>query len=311
MTSTDSSSTTVRHRVAHRAVHRARCSPARSGTHLDARLDFQDIYNADGRRRPGQRVTMSRFTTRFAALFEQGDGAALQARHGIDAATYQQPSTVCCPGLPLTSVSGYARDGVAFQRGLGSAGRPGLASPAWSNVEQYQATFDNLVASGLPPHLRERIRREGRGALRRDLGADGPAWQARHGLSRMSTSGRSTSWPRRGSFRCRSRGIGSTSMCGSPRSGRAATASGRWPSWSDRQPAPEAFDELAAGFRHDGVSGYSDTGIARYARLAPEPAAFQARHGLDAVGYQRAFDELPHRASDRQVSGYGDGFYPA
>jgi len=43
-----------------------------------------------------------------------------------------------------------------------------------------------------------------------------------------------------------------------------------------------------------------------------EGVAFQARHGLDAVAYQHAFDDLVSRGfRPLRVSGYGDGFNPA
>jgi hypothetical protein len=62
------------------------------------------------------------------------------------------------------------------------------------------------------------------------------------------------------------------------------------------------------------VSGYSDTGIARYAAIWRKDAgaAWQARHGLDAAHYQAAFDQLRAQGlRPVQISGYGDGFYPA
>jgi hypothetical protein len=77
----------------------------------------------------------------------------------------------------------------------------------------------------------------------------------------------------------------------------------------------KTFDEMvAAGNRLAWVGGYSDTGIARYAAIwRREPSGlWQARHGLDVIGYQRAFDELRSQGfRPVQVSGYGDGFYPA
>ena len=77
----------------------------------------------------------------------------------------------------------------------------------------------------------------------------------------------------------------------------------------------KAFDEqMAAGFRLVSVSGYSDTGIARYAAIwhKDEPSEWQARHGLDGAGYQQAFDDLSGRGfRPVQVCGYGDGFYSA
>ena len=77
----------------------------------------------------------------------------------------------------------------------------------------------------------------------------------------------------------------------------------------------KAFDEqLAAGYRLVSISGYSDTGIARYAAIWHDdgPRDWQARHGLDAAGYQQAFDALKDFGfRPTQVCGYGDGFYPA
>jgi len=77
----------------------------------------------------------------------------------------------------------------------------------------------------------------------------------------------------------------------------------------------QAFDhQAAAGMRLACVSGYSDTGIARYAAVWKRGPAgqWQARHGLDAAGYQHVFDELVRQGlRPVMVSGYGDGFYPA
>jgi hypothetical protein len=77
-----------------------------------------------------------------------------------------------------------------------------------------------------------------------------------------------------------------------------------------------AFDDaLARGFRLVCVNGYPNSGIANYAAIWHRgiPAIdWQARHGLDAAGYQRIFDELaPQGLRPAVVSGYGDGFYPA
>ena len=75
------------------------------------------------------------------------------------------------------------------------------------------------------------------------------------------------------------------------------------------------FDQqVAAGMRLACVSGYSDTGIARYAAVWKRAPAGQwkACHGLDAAGYQQLFDDLRHRGlRPVMVLGYGDGFYPA
>ena len=59
------------------------------------------------------------------------------------------------------------------------------------------------------------------------------------------------------------------------------------------------------------VSGYSDSGIARYAAIWEQSSdvAWQARHGLNSNVYQLTFDQLVGQGySLVQVSGYGDGF---
>ena len=75
------------------------------------------------------------------------------------------------------------------------------------------------------------------------------------------------------------------------------------------------FDELLGqNMRPVCVSGYSDSGIARFAAIwrASTPGTWQARHGLDAAHYQTTFDELSAQGlRPVQISGYGDGFYPA
>jgi hypothetical protein len=77
----------------------------------------------------------------------------------------------------------------------------------------------------------------------------------------------------------------------------------------------KTFDQqLAAGKKLTCVSGYSDTGIARYAAIwrQQQSAPWQARHGMSAQAYQHAFDELRGQGfRPVQVSGYGDGFFAA
>ena len=77
----------------------------------------------------------------------------------------------------------------------------------------------------------------------------------------------------------------------------------------------KTFDQqVAAGMKLAWVSGYSDTGIARYAAIWRQEASgpWQARHGIDAARYQQVFDELLQQGMRPvMVSGYGDGFYPA
>jgi hypothetical protein len=58
-----------------------------SGWAFEAQLDFNDIYNISGVTEEDRPVAMSRFSTRFAAIFEEIDGTPWQARHGLDSKT--------------------------------------------------------------------------------------------------------------------------------------------------------------------------------------------------------------------------------
>jgi hypothetical protein len=68
---------------------------------------------------------------------------------------------------------------------------------------------------------------------------------------------------------------------------------------------------VSQGYRLTWVSGYSDSGIARYAAIFEQSSeeAWQARHGLDSNTYQQTFDQLVSQGYGLvQVCGYGDGF---
>jgi len=289
------------------------------GTQIDARLDFTDVYNQSGATASGERVTLSRFTTRFAALFAPSDGSAFRARHGMDAETYQQAfNGAIADGFRLTSVCGYSegsesrfnavwvkRDGPAFEAHHGLT------------AQQYQDIFDGLIANGFRLTCVSGYAEAGQARYAAIWEqSSGPAFQARHGLSRqqyqqafdeLAGQGfvlRHVSGYRVGvdvQFAAIWEEVSGVSFAG--RHGLTA---------SQHQ---KAFDELVGqGFRMTGVCGYSDTGIARYASSwEHDPdVAFQARHGLTAQGYQQAFDELTAQGFiPVQVSGYGDGSYPA
>ena len=290
-----------------------------TGTQIDAWLDFSDIYNAAGTAQPFGPVAMSRFNTRFAALFEPDGGQSWQARHGIDAATYQATfDALVQQGFRLTSVCGYSegrearfnavwvqRDGPAWQA------RHGLTS------EQYQATFNELAGQGFRLTCVSGYAEGGqaRYAAIWEL-RGGPDWQARHGLSRADYQATFDAMT--------AQGFVPVQVCGYRVNvdvrfaaiwerrdgiafvGRHGLTAGEY---------QQAFDEqVAAGFRLVCVSGYSDTGIARYAAIwhSDQRGAWQARHGFDAAGYQQQFDALAAGGfRPVQVSAYGDGFYPA
>jgi hypothetical protein len=289
-----------------------------SGWQIDADLNFLDIYNAAGQ--AGQeRVTLSRFNTRFAALFDKGDGSAWQARHGITAEAYQAIFDLLVgQGYRLTYVCGYSegtgsrlnavwqlRDGPAWQA------RHGLTN------DQYQTAFNDLVGQGYQLVCVSGYAENGEpryAAIWEQRTS--PDWQARHGMSRSQYQ--------QTFDQMAADGFAPVQVCGF-----RVNVDVRFAAIWERRPGLEwigrhgltsseyqkAFNEqISAGFRLVSVSGYSDTGIARYAAIWHKagPSEWQARHGLDGAGYQQAFDDLSRRGfCPVQVCGYGDGFYSA
>jgi DNA-binding transcriptional regulator of glucitol operon len=288
------------------------------GTQFDAHLNFQDIYNAAGAG-GGQRVTMSRFATRFAAIFEEDDGTPWQARHGVDADTYQATfDSLAQEGYRLTNLCGYSEGtGARFNATWQLRGGPAWEARHGLNASHYQATFDSLVQQGYRLTCISGYAENGeaRYAAIWEL-RDGPAWQARHGLNRAQYQ--------QAFDEMAAKGYVLTQVCGY-RVNVDVLFAAIWEKqegveWQARHGLTanayqQTFDQQAAvGMRLACVSGYSDTGIARHAAIwRREPAGqWQARHGLDADGYQQVFDELRrHGLRPVMVSGYGDGFYPA
>jgi hypothetical protein len=289
-----------------------------SGWQLDADLNFADIYNAAGH--AGQEaLAMSRFNTRFAALFDKGDGSAWQARHGITVDAYQATFDLLVQqGYRLTYVCGYSE---GTQTRINAVWQL-RAGPAWQSRhgltnDQYQAEFDNLARQGFRLVCVSGYAENGhaRYAAIWEL-REGPDWQARHGLSRSQYQ--------QTFDQMAAEGFAPMLVCG-----YRVNVDVRFAAIWERRPGlvwvgrhgltsteyQTAFNEqIAAGLRLVSISGYSDTGIARYAAIwhKDEPREFQARHGLDGLGYQQAFDDLKtHGFRPVQVCGYGDGFYPA
>ena len=289
-----------------------------SGWQIDADLNFADIYNAAGQ--AGQDVVaLSRFNTRFAALFEKGDESAWQAWHGMTAEAYQSTFDLLVrQGYRLTDVCGYSegtgsrfnavwqlRDGPAWQA------RHGLTH------DEYQATFDALVQQGFRLVCVSGYAENGQARYAAIWEQrEGPDWQARHGLSRSQYQ--------QTFDQMAADGFAPVQVCG-----YRVNVDVRFAAIWERRPGVQwvgrhgltaseyqkEFDQqLLAGFRLVSVSGYSDTGIARYAAIwhQDQTDEWQARHGLDGAGYQAAFDDLvAHGFRPVHVCGYGDGFYPA
>jgi hypothetical protein len=89
-------------------------------------------------------------TDRFAVLYEQHEGPAFVARHGIDAAQYQQLFDEFVPqGYRPVSVSGYSSNGVdRFAAVLEQREGPAFVARHGIDAAQYQQLFDEMVAQG-------------------------------------------------------------------------------------------------------------------------------------------------------------------
>lgn len=87
---------------------------------------------------------------RYAAIWEKRDGPEWQARHGLTAEQYQRTfNELSSQGYRLIQVSGYGSNG----RSRFAAIWEKRGGPAWQarhglTADQYQQTFDSLVAQG-------------------------------------------------------------------------------------------------------------------------------------------------------------------
>ena len=286
------------------------------GTEIIARLSFQDIYNARGFATDGTPALLSRYDTRFAGIWVQGVETAWQARHGLTGPQYQATfNDLVSQGYRPVQVCGYsegfdARYAAIFTQEQGAPweARHGLTSA------DYQATFDNLVQQGY--RLRNvsgySINGEARYTGIWDR-SEGPDWQARHGL---------TGEQYQATFNdLAAQGYRLVQVCGY-RVNVDVLFAAIWerkdgPAWQARHGLTSAEyqttfnDMVSQGYRLTWVSGYSDSGIARYAAIFEQSSeeAWQARHGLDSNTYQQTFDQLVSQGYGLvQVCGYGDGF---
>ena len=294
-----------------------------TGRHYQVRLSHADIFTAQGRElgvnlltRGHSGVTLTRFATRYAGIWEQGDTAPWQARHGLTADEYQATfDELTQTGFRPVQVSGYtegnsARFAAIFSQSPSGAweARHGLTS------EEFQARFDVLAREGY--RLRD-ISGYTIDGVQRFTGiweqADGPAWQARHGQTSEEfqatfdqLTGAGYRLMRVAGYRVNV-GVRFVSIYerreGPPWQARHNLTSAQY---------QQTFDALVAqGFRLTSVSGYSNGGQTLYAGVweQHDGTAWQGRHGIDAPAYQRSFDELAQLGFHPvHVVGYGVGF---
>jgi hypothetical protein len=289
-----------------------------TGLKLEADFDFADVHEQQGT--ANEPVGLSRFNTRFAALFVPDGGKAWLARHGIDSRAYQELfDTVPACGFRPAFLSAYS-EGRGARFNAVWVRRDGPAWVARHNLggAAYQAAFDQLAADGFRPVCVSGYAVNGEDRYAALFEQDpGPEWHARHALLPDAYQATFDALA--------SDGFVPVQVCGY-RVNFGLRFAGIW----RKLPGVEfigkhnltasqyqlAFDDaLAQGFRLVCVNGYSNGGIANYAAIWHRGTAaggWQARHNLDAATYQRVFDELaPQGLRPAVISGYGDGFYPA
>lgn len=289
-----------------------------TGLKLEADFDFADVHEQYGT--ANGPVELSRFNTRFAALFVPDSGEAWQARHGMDGAAYQNLfDTLPGQGFRPSFLSAYSEGrGARFNAVWVKRGGPTWVARHGLTGAAFQVLFDQLVADGFSPVVVSGYAENGQDRYAA-LFEQGPTseWQARHGLLPNEYQATFEALASAGfvpvqvcgyrvNFGLRFAAIWQK-LPGIEFIGRHNLTAGQYQA---------AFDDaLSSGFRLVWVNGYSNSGIANYAAIWHRgiPAIdWQARHGLDGAAYQQTFDVLARQGlRPAVVSGYGDGFFPA
>ena len=244
---------------------------------------------------------------RYAAIWEKRDGPAWQARHGLSADDYQQTfDKLGAEGYRPVAVSGYSDGGAARYAAIWEK----RGGPAWQarhglKADDYQKEFDKLGAAGyrLTWLNGYNVGGQARYAAIWEK-RDGPAWQARHGLNADDYQ---KTVDRLGAEGYRPVVVSGYSEDGAARYAAIWEKRGG-PAWQARHGLKaddyqKEFDKLGAdGYRLVAVSGYDDGGVARYVAVweKRDGPAWQARHGLSADDYQKAFDQLRGRLPPRR-----------
>ncbi len=289
-----------------------------TGIELQAEFDLADLHVQNGT--ANGPVQLSRFNTRFAGIFGPDGGQGWQARHGIDAAAYQQLfDTLPGQGFRPALLNAYSEGrGSRFNAVWVEQDGPAWQAHHGLSAGDYQATFTQLVGQGFHPTIVSGYAENGqpRYAALFEQG-DVPAWEAHHGLD---AAGYQQTFDR----------LGAAGFVPVVVSGYRVNLGAQFATIWQKLPGisfigrhnltssqyQAAFDDaVSQGFRLVWVSGYSNGGIANYAAIwhkGGDTGAWQAHHGLDAAGYQATFDQLAaQRIRPAVVSGYGDGFYAA
>jgi hypothetical protein len=262
-------------------------------------LSTWNPYQAVLMRHAISRAELQCLDASYTALWEQNDGIAWQARHGLTAAEFQQTfDDLAGRGFRLTRISGSE----AGNEPLYGAIWEQRDGPAWQSrhgltAGQFQDVFDQLRAKGYRLiHIHGySVGEEALYAAIWEQG-EGPSWQARHGMSAAEYQQTFNELAGEG-YRL------------IVVSGYEVDHEARYAAiWEQRTgPALQArhgltaaeyqstLDAMAAdGFRLTYVTSYFVCTHTLYAGIWEQRAgpAWQARHGLTEAQYQRTFNEL-------------------
>lgn len=248
------------------------------------------------------------FGTAYSAIWVHENGPAWQARHGLTAQQHQQVfDDLTGQGYRQTAVSGYAVGNDArFASVWVQSGGPAWQARHGLSADEHQQTFDQLAAQG---YRLSAISGYAQGGEARYASiwqqADGPAWQARHGLTAEQHQQTFDALAAQG---YRLTAISSYTVNGTVLYASVWVQAGG-PDWQarhglDADQHQQTFHELTArGYRLTAISSCAVAGGLRFASIWEQShgPAWQARHGITAARYQREFNLLA-RAGYRLVA---------
>lgn len=293
------------------------------GTQIQATLSHSDIFNAGGQEITGNNIThrnrkvlLTRYSTRYAAIWSKGDVYPYQARHGLTSDQYQSTfNQMTGQGYRPIQVCGYS-EGFEDRYAAIFSQSPGGAWEARHRLtaDQYQSKFNELTGKGY------RLRNVSGYAIageQRFTGiwekSDGPDWQARHGITEPEFQATFDQLV--------PLGYRPVQVCGY-RVNVGIRFAGIWekrpgPNWvarhnltsSDYQKTFNALTQQ--GYRLICVNGYSHGGRTMYAAIWEQVngSAWESYHGLDDISYQSKFNSLKDKQYNLvQVCGYGVTF---
>ena len=239
--------------------------------------------------------------------------AEIAARHGLDAAQYQQQfDQMGGQGFRLTHVDGYATPAGVRYAAIWlktSSPRPWVARHGQTTA-QFQAEFNSLTGQGY--RLTDISATDGGIFAGLYQKGEGPEWYAFAGLNSAAFTTQFNEKTQAG-FRA-------TDIEGYVDGGQTEfaviwiknTDNRGWFLYRDMTAAAyqQKFDEMAGqGFRPVHVDGYGTPGGARFAAIFEKrPGAYVARHNMSPQAYQDAFNaQAANGFTLTDVSGYTDG----